>query len=275
MVRSYHKYNFYDIQEGNILSYDPISGKVEMVVDEQVDAMYVYADGFDWYKLFYTSDTEYDTEKYTYLYETGQSVDSTTTGYSYRRDEYQLDFILGEEDEKSGYAFPVESIWLNQRDKSYIQISDKVIYEDIALTQSKLYGLYNDGSFGIFHMDSQEINYMDLKELETEALKKLQRPSSPTGVLFYSYTLLDNTIYFATPSIIYFKEDDNLHAYAFYLSDQPTPYSIVDLFTDGSNLYALLGTDHSNKISAKLYQIDFGTVDLGGLIANKILVTQL
>ena len=215
MLDSYEKYQLNGLKSGNIMCYEPLTGKVTVISDLEVTMMHVYSDGIYYYVL-----TAQDINFYYYSFKTQQSELIENQMFStYRWKEYFVGYELKALEDGSG-AYIASGIKLQTLDH---QKTIPVIDEEIPVVHSFI------GDF-MYYMPKEElISIYDLNTLETKKIPQLFEESN------VDFTILDGKIY--ANNLIMIDPNTGLQSRL----NTSEKLFIKELYTDGEQLYGLCG----------------------------------
>lgn len=196
ILDSYDKYQFEGVKEGNVLCYNPLTGKITVVIDDNVNTMILYDEGI--YFKTIGKGTEHKDEitgkvissieekRYFYSFEMNETV-SIDSPYmdlmKWKQYHIQYDVVeLGKDAKKDSDAVTeqVVGLSLTTLDQSEsIPLIDEFFYQYI-IDENKLYTLINSRSLLIVNLDT----------MEKEEIPLIMSQSG-------TYTKVDDKIYFS------------------------------------------------------------------------------
>lgn len=219
------------VQNGNIISYDPLTGNVERIVNQSVAYMYVYEDGIYFNERILYEAQEYrggiltHSAKYVYSFrdKSVKQLENNFTLYRWKDDYY---FYKTLEDVDNDTWLDVVQIDLMTLDKEQSIYSNKP-------SEFRNYSLYGDKI--LYYSDSQTFIIYDII---TKAKEEIQLG---WDIESDSYTIIDHMIYIGG-NYVY---DTNRNMLSFVESNG---VFISSLYTDGKDLYGLC-SDSTSPIS--------------------------
>ena len=227
IIDTYNKYSLQDIKNGNICSYNPVSGEVRKISDAEALTMYVDNDGI-YYKVNSNKESKpYDFYYYSFDESKSEELDLTHHTLLLKWRDYFLTYRLekvkkGDEFyEKYGPNFnKVVALILETLDKS----------KSIELTDNPHIWLYTIANNKFYYIDkSSKLIVFDIEKKVTEEI--------PLAIdCDYNLIIYKEMIYLGGLLQIDPKTGkQNL------VSGEGTDDSIYELYTDGNNLYGLCG----------------------------------
>lgn len=235
MVESYHQYDLKDLENGNILKYDPIKGEVSVVIKENASFMFVYQDGI-YFRKEYTEElgdgiSTGNIETYYYSFgtkEVKQIDDNIMTLYRWK--DYFVSYVMEETepDETLKAAGITDKILrvvspkLISFDKSQSIILDKIPFiTSFYIIENQLYYLEHSNILLEYNIESGEITEIPLGF------------DASNGLL-----ILDDVIY--TNNIL--SVDRVTGGRRYITSDQSiSGKGVKQFYTDGENIYGIVG----------------------------------
>ena len=227
IIDTYNKYSLQDIKNGNICSYNPVSGEVRKISDAEALTMYVDNDGI-YYKVNSNKESKpYDFYYYSFDESKSEELDLTHHTLLLKWRDYFLTYRLekvkkGDEFyEKYGSNFnKVVALTLETLDKS----------KSIELTDNPHIWLYTIANNKFYYIDrSSKLIVFDIEKKVTEEI--------PLAIdCDYNLIIYKKMIYIGGLLQIDPKTGkQNL------VNAEGTDDSIYELYTDGNNLYGLCG----------------------------------
>ena len=234
MLETYNRYNLKDIKNGNIFSYDPITGEVKRLIDTNSTMMYVYEDG-----IYYMvsedrelSNGKYSTKMYLYFYsfETSSAKEFSTdftTLYKWRdyHVAYEVEEVEADEELSKTYGSDVKlsravALKLEKLDKSdSIMLTDHWNIRNYTIFGNKLYYILNRDQLIIFDIETKETN-------------KIQLPYQYEG----DFTIVNGFLYL--DSLLKINLETGIPSKAV---PEVTYETIYEFYTDGEKLYGICG----------------------------------
>lgn len=233
---------------GAIYRYSRTSGEYEIFIDENANALYATGDGL-YYQINETiTDGDTTTVKPTLYYRPFDSDESEKCDYLYsflRYGDYQLtwrpdsgDFALTDGTNEIALCSDTETMAI---------IPCSCVYN------GKLYSSWSD-TLNIFNLLTGEKTVYDIGALTYRS----------DGVEISGYTVIDNYIYVALGSSNIYRIDESGEVMDFHSDDGGYTNTIMDLYTDGTELYALM---RSKIVKITPYIDEYG---LGRFTAQEI-----
>lgn len=215
MLDSYEKYQLNGLKSGNIMCYEPLTGKVTVISDLEVTMMHVYSDGIYYYVL-----TTYELNFYYYSFENQKSEHIENQMFStYRWKDYFVGYELKPLEDGSGGCVA-----------SGIKLQTLDHLKTLPVLAEEMPAVYSFIGDSLYYMPKEAlIAIYDLKTLETKRIPHLLEESN------YDFTIVDDKIY--ANNLIMIDPNTGLQS-RFNTSEK---LFIKELYTDGEQLYGLCG----------------------------------
>lgn len=236
MLESYKLYTLKDMENGNIFSYDPVSGEVIRIVDDRATLMFVYDDG-----IYYNVDsrvklegTQYTVDRKIYFYNFATAKREEGTGINssiYKWNEYYLTYEVEplEDDETS---FNLVGLKLETLDKAKsLKLTEEELPEYFSFVGNKFYYILNSNNIGIYDIDTNERREIPIVDVFSRTA---------------DFTLLDGIIYLN--NMLSIELDTGKQS---VIGPKVEGEAIFEMYTDGENLYGLCGDFMGNHIVMK------------------------
>lgn len=226
IIDTYNKYSLQDVMDGNICSYNPVSGEVRKISGTEALTMYVDYDGI-YYKVSRNKNKNYDYYFYSFATSTSEKLDATQNILMIKWRDYFITYRLekvkkGDEFyEKYGPDFnKVVALILETLDKS----------KSIELTDNPHIWLYTIANNKFYYIDrSSKLVVFDIEKKVTEEIPLAMDCDS--NLIIYKEMIYLGGLLQIDPK----TGKQNL------VSGEGTDDSIYELYTDGNNLYGLCG----------------------------------
>lgn len=237
MAESYGLYSLEGIKDGNILQYDPVTGQISVVVNEQASSMIVYQDG-----IYYSKDEKYEIGNDSFAVDRSLAyysfADGSITGLESlsgsERTLYRCgdDFIFYVVEPYQG----TDEAILELAGEGTITLTTGMKLGDLDMAEEKL--LENLLVFNNFYTSEKEIYYVDNADAysefviyDTGSMTESRYPL--TAAEQGAYIVFDGRVYFSDLHVLNLKNGDETVLSSEEMSD------ILEWCTDGTNLFCL------------------------------------
>ena len=258
MVESYDGYSLNGFSEGDILEYQPVTGQVTAIVEDQASSMIVYQDG-----IYYSKDSMknignnsfiMERELKYYSFEDGSSKAlSGTDGVErtlYRCGEDFLFYIVepyqGTDEEILKLAGD-EEITMTTGMKLVNPETSEEEYLDHLLV---LNNFYTTGSEIYYAENFETYTEFAIYNIEQKTEKRYPLSKLAQG----AYIVFDNNVYFSTLQKL------DLESGMETVLSMEEMCSILEWYTDGVNLYGLCNIDQENAVQLRKIEIQGGAI---------------
>lgn len=236
LLDSYNRYDFKGIESGNILSYDPISGEVNMLIDRRAQTMFVYSDGI-YFKVnedpVEISEDSFTIKNNLFCYSfVSAKVEEIEADYislykwkdfhfTSEVDVYEEGHEIYEEYDDVDEIFYTVGLKLETLDKSKsIYLTDNWMLDNYSLVGDKIIDILEDYTFVAFDIVSKE---------------KKEIPLALRGN--GDFTILDDILYLDNFLLVDIKTGKQSKA----VSKEETGELIYEIYTDGKKIYGICG----------------------------------
>lgn len=255
MVESYHQYGLKDLENGNILKYNPISGEVSIVIKDNASLMFVYQDG-----IYYRKESREELgdgvstgniETFYYSFHT-KEINQIDNNFMtlYRFKDYFISYEMeeAEPDETlkaigiTDKILRVVSPKLETIDKTQSIILDKLPYiTSFYIVDNCIYYLEHSNTLLEYNVESEQIKEIGLGFNVNHGL-----------------LVMDNIIY-----TNHMLSIDRLTGKQQFISTDPllSGKGIRQLYTDGEYIYGIVGNALSEDNSGVMRKIQINKMD--------------